>query len=226
MQPSLKKLEAFFYGTEIPPYTPHLNHKSWILLPLVSIRILSLVLVRALSAPERKSMPYKAVQPWDWVASGPPPGDTLGPSFLPYSFVKPTSTDKGAIPCRLLRCGSVHNFQERHLKTLLYYWKHKAERSLPVSSLWTEPSQPAFLSCSCREREPRPSVCPTSAKHCTPLPRPAKGGWTTVATQFPSHTSLYLIAAVIPVLHRACRAPSKIPHLGKMESNFARVLRK
>lgn len=109
MQSSFKKIEAFFFGTEMTPYTPHLNHKSWILLPLVLIGILPLVLVRALSIPKRKSMPYKAAQTWNWVASGPPLGDTLGLSFLPYSFVKPTSTDKGAIPRRLLCCGSVQS---------------------------------------------------------------------------------------------------------------------
>lgn len=54
-------------------------------------------------------MPYKAAQTWDWVASSPPRGDTLGPSFLSYSFVKPTSTDNGAIPRHLLRRDSVQS---------------------------------------------------------------------------------------------------------------------
>lgn len=146
----------------------------------------------------------------------------------PYSFVKPTSTDKGAIPRRLQHCGSVQSSSAQlprdtfeNLTVLLKTWGWKKSASV---CLMNRPLTTSFSLLLLPRGWAKASVHPTSAKHCAPLPCPARGGWTTVATQFPSCTSLCLIAAVILVLYRACRAPSKIQHLGKMESNLAHVL--
>lgn len=131
MQPSFKKLEVFFSGTETSPYTHHLNHKSWILLPLVSIGILSLILVRDLSAPERENQcPIKqrrheigllAALCWetDW-------GCSFCRAFLWSQHQQIREQFHAVAPCNL----PVYNFQETHLKALLDYSKQERQKQV------------------------------------------------------------------------------------------------
>lgn len=185
MQPSLKKLEVFFFGTETPPYTHHLNQKSWILLPLVSIGILSLILVRALSTPESENQcPIKQrrreigllaalCQETDW-----------GCSFccaLLWSQHQQIREQFHGVSCTVATCNlAVYNFQEMHLKTFLDYSKQETEKNLLTFALQTDPLLRAFFSCSWQEHHPPLSGCTelrhASHQHRAPLPCPAKGG--------------------------------------------------
>lgn len=183
MQPSLKKLQAFFFGKQSPPYTHHLNHKSWILLPLVSVEILSLILVRSLSAPKRENQcPIKKCRYEIGLLAALHRETDLGRSFCHSAIVKPTSTDKGAIPCHLLCCGyvqsSVYNFQETYLKTLPDYSKRETEKvCLSNRPLITRFFLLFLLECHLPAAGSLGySVHPNSAQCQAPPPCPAKGG--------------------------------------------------
>lgn len=146
MQPSLKKLRVFLLWDRDPSlYTHHLNHKSWILLPPVSIGILSLILARALSTPKRENQcPIKQRRHEIGLLAALRRETDWGRSFcraLLSSQHQQIREQFHTVSRAVATCSlPAYNFQEMHLKALPDYSKQETEKSLLVLALRTDPS--------------------------------------------------------------------------------------